>query len=127
MADIPLDFERRRVSVLAAHEGWQYLVLKGAPEIFRTAWFVESMATQVLVVFVIRTTGPPWASRPHPFLALTPLGALGLALTFVLSPLGAVSGFAPLPAELPWLIAGLVVGYLILAEALKRVALRRAG
>jgi magnesium-transporting ATPase (P-type) len=36
------------------------------PEEFRTAWFVESMATQILVIFLIRTTGPVWrAAAPH--------------------------------------------------------------
>src|SRR3954453_11453158 len=40
----------------------------GAAE-FRTGWFVESLATQTLVVFVIRTRRPAWRSRPHPALA----------------------------------------------------------
>ena len=33
------------------------------PELFRTAWFVESTATQILVIFIIRTHGAAWASR----------------------------------------------------------------
>ena len=32
--------------------------------LFRTGWFVESLATQTLVIFVIRTAGRPWQSRP---------------------------------------------------------------
>src|SRR5690242_16219034 len=35
---------------------------------FQTGWFVESLATQVLVIFVIRTRGNPFANRPHPLL-----------------------------------------------------------
>jgi len=50
------------------------------PERFRTGWFVESMATQVLVVFVIRTRRNPLASRPHPLLAATSIAVVALAL-----------------------------------------------
>ena len=35
------------------------------PPIFRTAWFLESMGTQVLVIFIIRTNGRPWRDLPH--------------------------------------------------------------
>src|SRR5690606_19461362 len=59
-----------------------------APEEFRTAWFIESMATQILVIFLIRTAGPAWrASPPHPVLAATSLGALAVALFLALGPL----------------------------------------
>ena len=98
------------------------LVFDAPPEVFRTAWFVESMATQVLVVFVIRAHGPAWRSLPHPGLVLSSLGALAVALTLALSPIGGWLGFAPLPGALLGLIAALVLAYLALAEALKRRA-----
>jgi len=144
IADVPFDFERRRVSVLVERDGTRSLIVKGAPEqiierstaveaadgsvhsldaeakaritalydqrlkdgyrclavawrdfppdrdrpqpndetgltfvgqsfgagpdLFRTAWFVESMATQILVIFLIRTAAPAWTSWPHPAL-----------------------------------------------------------
>ena len=34
------------------------------PELFRTGWFIESLATQVLVIFVVRTRAPPGAAGP---------------------------------------------------------------
>ena len=46
-------------------------------EAFRTAWFIESMATQILVIFVIRSTKPGLGSAPHPILVATSLAALG--------------------------------------------------
>lgn len=95
------------------------------PEMFRTAWFIESMATQVLVVFVIRTRGPAWASRPHRWLVLSSLGALAVAMLLAFSPLGHVVGFTALPGMLLGLIAALVLGYLAAAEALKHAALRK--
>src|SRR5690606_22968497 len=54
------------------------------PEEFRTAWFVESMATQILVIFLIRSAAPAWRSRPHPALVATSLGALAVALLLAL-------------------------------------------
>ena len=94
-------------------------------ETFRTAWFVESMATQVLVIFLIRTAAPAWSSRPHPFLVATSLGALAVALLLALTPLGHWFGFAPVGAPILLTIAALVVGYLAAAEALKHMALKR--
>lgn len=81
------------------------------PEEFRTAWFIESMATQVLVIFLIRTHGRAWkATAPHPALIATSLSALAVAFTLALGPLGPVLGFAPLPGALLAVIAALVVG-----------------
>jgi Mg2+-importing ATPase len=98
-------------------------VFEADPATFRTAWFVESITTQVLVIFLIRTARPPWRSLPHPFLALSSLGALAAALLVALGPFAGTFGFVPLPAALLGSIAGLVLGYLVLAELLKRSAL----
>jgi Mg2+-importing ATPase len=95
------------------------------PEEFRTAWFVESMATQILVIFLIRTRGPAFASLPHPALAASSLGALALALALALGPAAPWLGFAPLPGALLAAVGLLVLGYLLAAERLKRHALRR--
>lgn len=94
------------------------------PEVFRTAWFVESIATQVLVIFLIRTGGKPWASMPHPILAATSLGALALALFLALGPFAAVFGFGLLPGWMLGAIAALVLGYLVCAQLLKPLAMR---
>ncbi|WP_045835364.1 magnesium-translocating P-type ATPase [Hyphomicrobium sp. 99] len=89
---------------------------------FRTAWFVESIATQILVIFIIRTAQPFWASRPHPVLVGTSLGALTVALIVALTPLGGVVGFVPLPPSILAAITCVTLLYLAGAEALKHVA-----
>ncbi|HEY0315153.1 MAG TPA: cation transporting ATPase C-terminal domain-containing protein, partial [Sphingomonas sp.] len=91
---------------------------------FRAAWFIESMATQILVVFVIRTIRPVWASRPHPVMAATALAGLAVALTLPMLPVAGLLGFAMPPAGALGAIALLVAGYLASAELLKRYALR---
>lgn len=97
----------------------------GAPEgMFRTAWFVESIATQILVIFIVRTAGATLASRPHPLLVASSLGALALALLVALTPLGHVLGFGALPWPVLGAIGLISLAYLASAEALKRFAMR---
>ena len=67
---------------------------KADPELFRSGWFVESLVTQVLVIFVIRTSGKPWSYPPHPAL----LGGALLVVTLgCLVPYSGGLGFEPLP------------------------------
>jgi Mg2+-importing ATPase len=91
---------------------------------FRAAWFVESMATQILVVFVIRTMRPAWSSRPHVALTVTALTGLATALALPLLPWGALLGFAIPGLTVIGSIGLLVLAYLGSAELLKRHALR---
>ncbi|MFG1396024.1 magnesium-translocating P-type ATPase [Roseixanthobacter pseudopolyaromaticivorans] len=95
------------------------------PDAFRTAWFLESMATQILVIFIIRTRARPWADLPHPLLAASSLGALLVAMVLPFTPFGAWFGFALLPPALLGALALLVVAYLAMAEGLKRFAMKR--
>lgn len=90
------------------------------PALFRTGWFVESLATQVLVIFLIRTRGSPLASRPHPALAVLSLAAVAVALLLPATPLGAAFGFVPLPWSFHLLLVALVGGYLAVVEVVKR-------
>lgn len=92
--------------------------------VFRAAWFMESIATQILVIFVIRTALPFWKSRANPALVATTLIGLAVALLLPFLPWAAILGFAA-PGMAPLAaIAVLVIAYLIAAEFLKRIALR---
>ena len=95
-------------------------VLQADKALFRTGWFVESLATQVLVIFVIRTRASPFKSRAHPALAITSLGVVVLAIVLPFTPLASVLGFAPLPLRFIALLLGLTVIYLALVEMVKR-------
>ncbi len=97
------------------------------PELFRTAWFLESIATQILVIFVIRTHAPAWLSRPHPVLVATSLTALAAAPILVFSPVAARLGFVPVPGALIATIGLIALTYLVVAEFAKRVADRPLG
>lgn len=91
---------------------------------FRTGWFIESIATQVLVIFVIRARGSIINDRPHWVLALTTVSALGFALSIPLSPFGAWFGFTILPINVYVALAAIIALYLLAAEVMKRYAMR---
>lgn len=64
-------------SALDALTFWILLhVLRATEALFRTGWFIESLVSQVLVVFVIRTRGRPWTSRPATALTHSSLAAV---------------------------------------------------
>ena len=89
--------------------------------LFRSGWFVESLATQSLVVFAIRTRRVPFfRSRPsRPLIASTLLVvAVGAALPF--SPLAHELGFRALPATFVGAVAAMIAAYLVLIELGKR-------
>ncbi len=97
-------------------------VFHSGPAQFRSGWFVESLATQTLVIFAIRTRRIPFF-RSHPSLPLT-LAALGVVATGTLlpaTPLADTLGFHPLPIGFFAALAGMVVGYLALIEVGKRL------
>ena len=102
--------------------GVLFLMFHTSPEVFRTGWFLESIATQTLVVFVIRTRRRPWRDQPNPALTITTLGALAVALAIPFSPLGAWFGFQPPPADVTATLAAIVLVYLACAELLKPLA-----
>ncbi len=93
--------------------------------LFHTGWFVESLATQTLVLFVIRTAGNPLRSRPSRALTLTTLGVVLLALILPYLPGADLLGFVPLPLTFYPFLAAVVCTYLLLVEVVKRRLLSR--
>jgi len=102
-------------------------VLNANEALFQTGWFVESLATQVLVIFVIRTRHNPLLSRPHAVLAATSLAVVLAALILPFTRLGHYFGFQPPPTEFLVILAALVVAYLCIVEAAKRMFYRHLG
>lgn len=87
------------------------------PELFRSGWFVESLATQTLVVFAIRTRKVPFFhSRPSLPLTLAALGVVAAAVVIPLTPLAGPLGFAPLPGDFFAALVVMVLAYLGLVE-----------
>lgn len=70
-------------------------LFKAGESLFHTGWFIESMATQVLVIFIIRTSKNPLKSRPNKWLTLCSLTVVAIAILLPFTPLGGVLGFVP--------------------------------
>lgn len=87
---------------------------------FHTGWFVESLATQTLVLFVIRTGGNPFRSKPSRPLVVAVLAAVAIGVILPYSPLAAPLGFVPLPAGYLLFVIVTTAVYLLLVEAVKR-------
>ena len=93
--------------------------------LFRTGWFVESLATQTLVVFVIRTAGNPFKSRPSGRLLMGVVAVAVIGAVLPYTPLGPLLGFTPLPLSLLGAISLLGLTYLFLVQAVKTWFYRR--
>lgn len=90
-----------------------------APE-FRSGWFIESIATQTLIVFAVRTRRVPFLrSRPSLPLAVSVLAVVAVGAWLPYSPIAAPLGFTPLPAPFFLALVAMVIAYLVLVEAAK--------
>ena len=100
---------------------WVMLSLLHAGHIeFRTGWFVESIATQTLVVYVIRTRRVPFfKSRPSLLMLVVPTGAALVGAVLPYTGVAHLLGFTPLPTTFFLLLFGMVVFYLLLVELAK--------
>jgi Mg2+-importing ATPase len=96
------------------------VVLQAGEKLFQTGWFVESLCTQVLVIFIIRTRGNPLKSRAHPLLTVTSLAVVASAILLPFTPIGTYFGFVPPPAKFFVILGGMTIVYLFVVELVKQ-------
>lgn len=99
-------------------------VFHASEAFFHTGWFVESLITQTLVLFVIRTSKNPLRSQPSRALVATCLGSIAVGVVLPFSPLARVLGFTPLPLSFFVFLAVVTAAYLVLVEFAKRHILK---
>lgn len=100
-------------------------VFHASEQFFHTGWFVESLATQTLVIFVIRTARNPLRSRPSLALTITTIAIVLFGVILPYTSPGELLGFTALPIVFLFLIAFATGTYLLLVEAVKRKLMRR--
>jgi P-type Mg2+ transporter len=89
--------------------------------LFRSGWFVESLATQSLVIFAIRTRRIPFfRSHPSRPLALATLICVAIGVWLPFSPLAHVLGFTALPVGFMAALVVMIGLYIVLIELGKR-------
>lgn len=99
-------------------------VYKAAPEEFRTAWFIESLLTEILVLLVIRTGRPFFQSRPSKYLVMASLTTFLISTTIPYLPFAYLFSFSPLPFRLYLYLLLIIMTYVLLAEISKRYLIK---
>ena len=100
-------------------------VFNAGAVLFHTGWFVELLATQTLVLFIIRTAGNPLRSRPSRPLTITTLLIVAIGILLPYTPLAGPLGFTPLPALYFLFLAIMTAIYLLLVQLVKSRLMRR--
>ena len=100
-------------------------VFHAGEALFHTGWFIESLASQVLVIFIIRTRGNPFSSRPSIFLCMTSLAVVLMAGVMPFTPLAGLMGFVPPPPLFFLVLLMMLLCYLSAVEFMKRFFYRR--
>ena len=101
-----------------------YWLSAGVTE-FRTGWFVESILTQTLIVYVIRTRRVPFfTSRPSVPMLVAPIGAAAVGVFLTFSSWSHALGFSRLPVKFLAVLAAMIVGYLVLTDVAKSLFYR---
>jgi Mg2+-importing ATPase len=96
------------------------LVFHAAEGEFQAGWFIESIATQTLIIFAIRTRRIPFfRSRPSAGLTVASLAVVAAGVWLPYSPVAGLLGFQPLPAPFFLALVGMVVAYLVCVELAK--------
>jgi len=98
-----------------------FIIFRAMPAQFQTAWFIESLFTQVLIIYIIRTNKIPFIeSRPSMPVVLTTLLVIITGLSLTLLPIGRFFGFEPLPVYYLTAIFGIVLTYILVTFGIKR-------
>jgi Mg2+-importing ATPase len=89
------------------------------PALFRTAWFVESLLTELVIALVVRTGRPFYRSCPGTVLLTSTMGLIAVTFAIPFLPIAGAFGFVPLPRMLVAAIAGITVLYIAATEVTK--------
>jgi Mg2+-importing ATPase len=101
------------------------LVLQASPDLFRTGWFVISIITEILVLFVIRTQRFFLRSNPGRYLVIASFLVLVGTLILPYTPIGTLLGLIPVPVLTLVLLIAITAGYIFTTEVIKRFLFRK--
>jgi Mg2+-importing ATPase len=117
--------------VSSAFDVLTFLVLRlgfGAGEaLFRSGWFLESVATELAVMLVLRTRRPFFRSRPSATLLGASLTVAVATLAVLYGPAAGMLGFVPVPAPILLALGAIMGAYVLATEVAKRLFYRTAG
>ncbi|MDH0213113.1 magnesium-translocating P-type ATPase [Stutzerimonas stutzeri] len=97
------------------------------PELFRSGWFVESLITELAIIFVVRTHKPFYRSRPGRFLLVSSLLIALLTVLLPYTPVGGWFALQPLPATVLGAVLLITLLYAACSEWTKQRFFARLG
>jgi len=103
-----------------------YFLIKADVSTFRTGWFLESVLSEVIITFSIRTNKSFWKSKPSKALIYSSLAAIALTIGLIYSPLAFLFQFEKLPIILLSSIAVILLVYFTAVEIAKRFVFKDA-
>ena len=117
------------ISSLADYATFAVLLFVARADVtlFRSSWFLESMLTEIVVIFLLRTRKLSFANRPGYPVLLSSLAVICGSFFLVQSPLGQHFELVLLPGWLLWAIVLIVAGYAVLTELGKLAYYRLRG
>lgn len=92
-----------------------------AMALFRTGWFVESLVTQILMVFSVRTRRLVFSSRPHRVVTALALGTSALTIALPFLPMGRWFHLVGLPPPYFGFLLVAIIGFLAMIEGVKHI------
>lgn len=106
--------------------GVMFYFFRAQSALFQTGWFIESICTQILVIFIIRTSHTPFIkSKPGKWLILTSLSLVTISVLLPFTPFATHLGFVRPPLSYYFILIILVGTYLLLIETVKNIFLRK--
>jgi P-type Mg2+ transporter len=96
------------------------LLLNASEDQFRTGWFLESVVSAAMIVFVVRSSKPIFKSRPGKYLVLATLSIVAITIALPYTPIASLAGFVPLPISWLGMLGGIVALYIMTAELAKQ-------
>lgn len=100
--------------------GIMIFIFKANEPLFQTGWFIESLITEILVIFLIRTRRIPFfSSKPGLILTITSLSIVSVGILIVFSPLNSYFGFVRPPILYFSFMIAFTITYLAIVESIK--------
>ncbi len=108
--------------------GLLYFIMKAPEGLFHTGWFLESLITQTLVIYIIRTNHIPFVqSKPSKWLVIMSLLIISVGIYLPFSPIAGSLGLVAPPAVFFVYLAGIVIAYLLLVQLVKMWFVKKYG
>ena len=105
--------------------GVLYSYFHAKPEIFRTAWFMESLLSEILILIVLRTRYLFFKSKPSKYLQTSTLFTFIVCIIIPYLPFAKDFELYPLPVYVFLSIILIIITYIVFAEITKRFVMKK--